>query len=147
MTTAQQPFWKTKSLEEMTRAEWESLCDGCAKCCLHKLEDADTGEISQTNVACRLLDLGKCQCTRYPDRKRLVPDCVVLDKDNVTQLDWMPNTCAYRLLANGKPLADWHPLVSGSPDSVHKAGISVSGRAISERDAGELSHHLVDWDV
>ncbi|TDI61204.1 MAG: YcgN family cysteine cluster protein [Alphaproteobacteria bacterium] len=141
------PFWETKSLDQMTQTEWESLCDGCAKCCLHKLEDADTGQISQTNVACRLLDLDTCQCTRYPDRKRLVPDCVVLDKDNVTQLDWMPNTCAYRLLANGQPLADWHPLVSGDPDTVHKAGISVTGRAISERDAGELSHYLVDWEV
>lgn len=141
------PFWETKSLDQMTQTEWESLCDGCAKCCLHKLEDADTGQISQTNVACRLLDLDTCQCTRYPDRKRLVPDCVVLDKDNVTQLDWMPNTCAYRLLANGQPLADWHPLVSGDPSSVHQAGISVTGRAISERDAGELSHYLVDWEV
>jgi len=141
------PFWESKSLDEMTQTEWESVCDGCAKCCLHKLEDADTGQISQTNVACRLLDLDTCQCTRYPDRKRLVPDCVVLDKDNVTQLDWMPNTCAYRLLANGQPLADWHPLVSGDPDTVHKAGISVTGRAISERDAGELSHYLVDWEV
>lgn len=146
-TPAQKPFWETKSLDEMTQPEWESLCDGCAKCCLHKLEDADTGEISQTNVACRLLDLNVCQCTRYPDRKRLVPDCVVLDPHNVTQLDWMPNTCAYKLLANGKPLEDWHPLVSGQADSVHKAGISVFGRAISERDAGELSHYLVDWDV
>ena len=88
-----------------------------------------------------------CRCTRYEDRKRLVPDCVVLDKDNVTQLDWMPVTCAYRLLANGEDLKDWHPLVSGDPDSIHHAGISVRGRAISERDAGELSHHLVDWEV
>jgi uncharacterized protein len=147
MTDKTAPFWQTKALADMSQTEWESLCDGCAKCCLHKLEDADTGEISQTNVACRLLDLKNCQCTRYPDRKRLVPDCVVLDSDNVTQLDWMPATCAYRLLANGLPLADWHPLVSGDPDSVHKAGASVVGRAISERDAGELSHYLVEWDV
>ena len=147
MATPSAPFWQTKSLADMTREEWESLCDGCAKCCLHKLQDADTGEISQTNVACRLLDMKACRCTRYVDRKRLVPDCVVLDKDNVTQLDWMPVTCAYRLLANGEDLKDWHPLVSGDPDSIHHAGISVRGRAISERDAGELSHHLVDWEV
>ena len=147
MATPSAPFWLTKSLADMTREEWESLCDGCAKCCLHKLQDADTGEISQTNVACRLLDMKACRCTRYVDRKRLVPDCVVLDKDNVTQLDWMPVTCAYRLLANGEDLKDWHPLVSGDPDSIHHAGISVRGRAISERDAGELSHHLVDWEV
>jgi len=147
MTDKAAPFWETTALADMSQTEWESLCDGCAKCCLHKLEDADTSQISQTNVACRLLDLTDCHCTRYPDRKRLVPDCVVLDSNNVTQLDWMPATCAYRLLANGKPLADWHPLVSGDPDSVHNAGASVVGRAISERDAGELSHYLVEWDV
>ena len=141
------PFWESKSLAEMNREEWESLCDGCAKCCLHKFQDADTGEISPTNVACRLLDLEACRCTNYVGRKRLVPDCVVLDEENVHVLDWMPKTCAYQLLAEGKPLYDWHPLVSGDPDSVHKAGISVRGRAISERDAGELSHHMVDWDL
>ncbi len=129
----------------MSRAEWESLCDGCAKCCLHKLEDIDTGEISQTNVACRLLDIGACQCSNYPQRAKLVPDCVVLTPENVGTLSWMPKTCAYRLLAEGKELYDWHPLVSGDPDSVHRAGISVRGRAISERRAGPLEHHLVDW--
>ena len=139
-------WWNRKALDELSRTEWEALCDGCAKCCLHKLQDADSGEISQTNVACRLLDLKACRCTRYPDRKRLVPDCVVLDPENVTQLDWMPKTCAYRLLANGEPLRDWHPLVSGNAESVHDAGISVFGRAISERDAGELSHYLVEWE-
>lgn len=147
MSTDQKPFWETKALGDMSREEWESLCDGCAKCCLHKLEDADTGEILQTNVACRLLDMSCAQCTRYADRKRLVPDCVVLDPDNVHELNWMPNTCAYRLLAEGKPLSAWHPLITGRPESVHEAGISVLDRAISERDAGELSHHLVDWDV
>ena len=101
MSTDQKPFWETKALGDMSREEWESLCDGCAKCCLHKLEDADTGEILQTNVACRLLDMSCAQCTRYADRKRLVPDCVVLDPDNVHELNWMPNTCAYRLLAEG----------------------------------------------
>ena len=131
----------------MSRAEWESLCDGCAKCCLHKLEDEDTGEIVQTNVACRLLDMEECRCTKYTERRRLVPDCVVLNPSNVGNLSWMPQTCAYRLLAEGKDLFDWHPLVSKDPDSVHRAGISVRGRAVSERDAGELTHHLVDWSL
>lgn len=140
-------FWEVKPLAAMTKDEWESLCDGCAKCCLHKFQDADTGEITATNVACRLLDLNTCRCTNYPERKRLVPDCVVLDQDNVHTLDWMPATCAYRLLAEGKPLFDWHPLISGTAASVHEAGISVRGRVISEREAGELSHHMVEWDL
>ncbi len=144
---AEQPFWKRKRLDELTTQEWESLCDGCAKCCLHKLEDADTGEITQTNVACRLLDLNECRCTRYPERKRLVPDCMVLSPENIGELAWMPSTCAYRLLAEGKDLEDWHPLISGDPDSVHRAGISVRGRAISERDAGDLQHHMTDWEI
>ena len=139
------PFWKAKPLTKMSREEWESLCDGCAKCCLHKLEDEESGEIAQTNVACRLLDMNSCRCTRYSERRRLVPDCVVLEPGNVGNLSWMPATCAYRLLAEGKDLFDWHPLISGDPDSVHRAGISVRGRAVSEREAGELTHHLVDW--
>lgn len=140
------PFWQRKRLWEMTPAEWEALCDGCGKCCLHKLEDAETGEIHPTNVACRLLDTDACRCTRYADRKRLVPDCVVLTPDNIDALGWMPSTCAYRLLAEGKPLAAWHPLVSGDPESVHAAGISMRGRIISERDAeGPLEQYLVDW--
>ena len=147
MTDGDLPFWKTKKLHEMSRDEWESLCDGCAKCCLHKLEDADTGEIMQTNVACRLLDHDTCSCTRYPDRKRLVPDCVVLTPDNVSDLHWMPKTCAYRLVAEGQDLDWWHPLVSGDPNSVHEAGISVRGRAIDERRAGDLTHHMVDWEA
>lgn len=138
-----QPFWREKRLEEMNPAEWESLCDGCGKCCLNKLEDIDTGELAYTNVACRLLDLGTCRCTRYPERSRLVPDCVTLTPDNIAGLRWMPSTCAYRLLAEGKELPYWHPLVSGDPDSVHRAGISVRGRAISERRAGPLEHHIL----
>ncbi len=140
------PYWRRKRLSEMTTAEWEALCDGCGKCCLHKLEDADTGEIHPTNVACRLLDTDACRCTRYADRKRLVPDCVVLTPDNVDALGWMPSTCAYRLLAEGKDLAWWHPLVSGDPGSVHAAGISMRGRIISERAAdGPLEQYLIDW--
>lgn len=140
-----QPFWRRKTLAEMTPAEWESLCDGCGKCCLHKLEDEDTGEIAYTNVACRLLDLGTCRCSRYAERKRLVPDCVRLDPGNVGALKWMPSSCAYRLLAEGKELPDWHPLVSGDPDSVHRAGVSVRGRCIPERKAGDLFDHVVSW--
>lgn len=138
------PFWKTKPLKSLNRQEWESLCDGCARCCLHKLEDSDTGEIAQTNVACRLLDIGSCRCANYPQRARYVPDCVVLTPKNVGTLSWMPRTCAYRLLAEGKELFDWHPLVSGDAESVHRAGISVRGRAISERRAGPLEDHVIE---
>ena len=143
----QEPFWKKKTLPEMSREEWESLCDGCGKCCLLKLEDADTGEIHTTNVVCRLMDMKTCRCTRYQERQRLVPDCIILDEKNVYQLSWMPKTCAYRLLAEGKDLPSWHPLVTGDPKSTARAGMSVKGRVLSERDAGDLAHHLVDWDV
>lgn len=139
------PFWKTKRLEEMSPDEWESLCDGCARCCLAKLEDEDTGEIAYTNVACRLLDMGSCQCTRYPERSRYVPDCITLTPDNVDRLPWMPSTCAYRLVAEGKDLPAWHPLVSGDPQSVHWAGISVRGRVVPEREAQDLEDYIVAW--
>ena len=141
---AEQPFWKTKTLAEMSTGEWESLCDGCAKCCLNKLKDADTGELFYTKVACILLDMEACRCTRYPERSRLVPDCVVLTSENVGELEWMPSTCAYRLVAEGKDLYWWHPLISGDPESVHKAGISIRGRAISERIAGPPEHYILD---
>ena len=129
----------------MTDAEWESLCDGCAKCCLHKLEDRDTGRILQTNVACRLLNLTSCRCSRYAERARFVPDCVKVTPDNAGALRWMPRTCAYRLLAEGRDLPDWHPLLTGDPDSVHRAGQSVRGRAITEFDADDLEDHVVHW--
>jgi uncharacterized cysteine cluster protein YcgN (CxxCxxCC family) len=116
----------------MTRDEWESLCDGCARCCLIKLEDEDTGELAYTRVSCRLLDIGACRCSAYPERHVEVPDCVVLTPESAGQLHWMPSTCAYRLLANGKDLAWWHPLVSGRAETVHEAGISVRGIAVSE---------------
>ncbi|MDP6344210.1 MAG: YcgN family cysteine cluster protein [Alphaproteobacteria bacterium] len=140
------PFWRRKRLEELSPAEWDALCDGCAKCCLHKLEDIDTGELAFTNVTCRLLDLDSCRCTDYHRRSTLMPDCVVLSPDNIAKLFWMPSTCAYRLLAEGKDLPDWHPLISGDPDSVHRAGISVRGRAINERWAGPLEHHVLDHE-
>ena len=129
----------------MTRQEWESLCDGCGRCCLLKLEDVDSGHIDFTNVACRLLDLGSCRCTRYSERKRFVPDCVVLTPGNIEQISWMPATCAYRLIAEGRELYWWHPLVSGSTETVHSAGVSVRGRAISEKRAGDLEDHIVEW--
>jgi uncharacterized cysteine cluster protein YcgN (CxxCxxCC family) len=139
------PFWKTKTLAQLDAAEWESLCDGCGRCCLHKLRDDDSGELSHTNVACRLLDLHSCQCSDYVKRKRKVPDCVSLTPQLLDEIDWLPPSCAYRRVAEGKGLAWWHPLVSGDPETVHAAGISVRGRAISERRAGPLDHHIVDW--
>lgn len=140
------PFWKTKTLAEMTREEWESLCDGCGKCCLLKLEDWDTAEVSYTSIACRGLDTKTCRCKFYPRRKEEVHDCIVLTPDMVEKFTWLPRTCAYRLIYEGKDLFDWHPLVSGDPESVHAAGISVRGRAVSEEEAGEaLEDFIVDW--
>lgn len=139
------PFWREKALGDMSAEEWESLCDGCARCCLNKLEDIDSGDIAYTSVACRLLDLKTCRCTDYAHRTRYVPDCVNLTPENAKLLSWLPSTCAYRVLAEGGDLADWHPLVSGDPESVKRAGISVAGRVISERDAGDLEDHVVVW--
>ena len=139
------PYWRTKRLEEMTREEWESLCDRCGRCCLHKLRDEATNELSFTNVSCRLLDLETCQCSDYERRRRRVPDCVSLTPETLKEIDWLPPTCAYRRLRDGKDLLWWHPLVSGDPDTVHQAGISVRGRAISERRSGALEDHVVDW--
>ena len=143
----QHRFWEVKSLEQMTRQEWESLCDGCARCCLVKLEDEDTGDIHYTDVVCNLLDQETCRCTRYEKRSQYVPECVVVSPDLLDQLHWMPSTCAYRLLHEGKPLPDWHPLITGSRDSVHLAGISVRGRVYRQDDVEEhdLEHHLVEW--
>jgi uncharacterized cysteine cluster protein YcgN (CxxCxxCC family) len=138
-------FWREKPLSAMSRSEWESLCDGCGRCCLHKLRDDDTGEISFTNVACRLLDLNNSQCSDYANRRRRVPDCVQLTPATLKTVDWLPPTCAYRLLDEGKDLFAWHPLISGTPDTVHRNGVAVSGRALSERDAGPLEHHIVEW--
>jgi uncharacterized cysteine cluster protein YcgN (CxxCxxCC family) len=143
--SATAPFWQTKTLEEMSREEWESLCDGCGRCCLHKLRYETDESLGFTNVACRLLDLTTCQCTRYATRHRYVPDCVTLTPAEVRAIDWLPPSCAYRLLAEGKDLQWWHPLVSGDPETVHAAGVSVRGRVVGERGAGPLDHHLVDW--
>ena len=139
------PFWKTKSLSEMTDVEWESLCDGCAKCCLEKIQWEGTDEIAYTNVSCRLLDVETCRCSNYVERDRYVSNCVRIDPKNIDDLFWMPRTCAYRLLAEGKDLPEWHPLVTGTAESVHWAGQSVRGRCIPERDAGDLEDHIIDW--
>ena len=139
-------FWELP-LEQLDRAEWEALCDGCGRCCLHKIEDEDSGEIEDTNVACKLLDTRTAQCRDYRNRKAFVPDCLRLTLRIVQNVPWLPKTCAYRLRADGEPLKDWHPLISGDPETVKHAGVSVAGRVISETDAGPLEHHLVDWDA
>jgi len=142
---AEPPFWKTTPLDRMTDAQWESLCDGCGRCCLHKLRDEDTEELAFTNVSCRLLDTGSCRCSRYETRRDWVPDCVSLTPASLAAIDWLPPTCGYRVLAEGRDLAWWHPLVSGSAETVHEAGVSVRGRVLDERRAGLLEDHVVDW--
>lgn len=140
-------FWDEKPLSEMSPAEWEALCDGCGRCCLVKLEDEDSGEIITSDVHCKLLDGESCRCTNYPERQSIVPDCIKLTLANVTELAWIPTTCAYRRLAEGRGLAWWHPLVSGDPETVVAAGVSVRGRTIPETEvpADEWADHVVDW--
>jgi uncharacterized cysteine cluster protein YcgN (CxxCxxCC family) len=137
-------FWREKQLAHMTELEWESVCDGCARCCLHKLEDEDTGEIFFTQVACRLLDIQACRCTRYAQRCEWVADCLDL-RVGFTQFHWLPSTCGYRLLAEGKSLPDWHPLVSGDPGSVFEAGIAVNAFAIAENPSMDPADHVIEW--
>jgi len=140
-------FWEVKSLGEMTDIEWESLCDGCGRCCLNKLEDEDTGEIYYTNVACHLLNLETCACKDYSHRLERVPACIRVETQTAAQIKELPASCAYRRLANGESLPDWHPLISGSPDSVHTAGISVCGRVVSEEyiHPDQLPEHIINW--
>ncbi|SNS19039.1 hypothetical protein SAMN05421757_101269 [Tropicimonas sediminicola] len=143
-------FWERVPLEKMNTAEWEALCDGCGKCCLNKLEDEDTGEVAFTRIACRLLDDDTCRCTHYEIRHQFVPDCVTLSPQNIgSHAYWMPRTCAYRLLAEGKPLHSWHYLISGDRESVHRAGVSMQGMTLSEFDVPEedWEDHLLDGDL
>lgn len=138
-------FWETKTLAQMTTEEWESLCDGCGKCCLIKLEDEDTGELAFTSVVCDLIDLETCRCTRYSERCTLVPDCIDLKQHDFTEYRWMPSTCAYRLLIDGKPLPNWHPLVSGTSVSVKDAGVSISSYAVKESQVDDPEDHIIEW--
>ena len=146
MSTAT-PFWERKSLEAMSREEWESLCDGCGRCCLHKLEDEDDGSVYQTDVACRYLDTQACACTVYPERFERVPDCLDMTPAAARAYGWLPGTCAYRRLAEGRGLPQWHPLVTGDPDSVHRAGISVRSRVVGEDRVSEedFEEHIIHW--
>ena len=143
------PFWRAKRLDEMTAGEWESLCDGCGLCCLNKLEDWDTGEVAFTSVACRLLDGESCRCSDYENRQATVPECIQLTPETVQEITWLPPTCGYRLLREGRDLYWWHPLVSGDPETVHLAGISARGRTISEAevDVDDFEDYLVDWPL
>lgn len=147
MKSDTRPYWETKALGDMSREEWESLCDGCGRCCLHKLEDIDTGLYFYTDVACRLLNRETCRCRNYTERRLLVKDCVMISSDSGEQFDWLPSSCAYRRLFEGKPLEWWHPLVSGTTDTVHEAGISVCMRAVGEDTVSqeELEDHIISW--
>ena len=149
LTDTPKPFWEIKTFEQMSDSEWESLCDGCGLCCLHKLEDKDTGEIFYTSVACWSLDLDRCKCITYNKRHELVHDCLVMDRDELKKFHWLPSTCAYRLIAEGKPLPWWHPLVSGDPDTVHTSGISLKDKAISEKHINieDLEAYILDVEI
>ena len=138
-------FWEVKTLAEMSVQEWESLCDNCGKCCLHKLEDEDSGDLAFTRVVCDLIDLESCRCTRYSERCTQVPECLDLKQHDFAGYNWLPDTCAYRLLTDGESLPDWHPLVSGNPDSVREAGISVSSYAIREAEVDDMEDHIIGW--
>lgn len=147
MKTKPAPFWKTKTFYEMTPEEWESLCDACARCCLYKIEDEDSGDIIYTNVVCRYLDLDNCRCTVYAQRTYHIPTCVKLTPDNIPDLFWMPESCAYQLISKGKDLKWWHPLISGDPKTVKFADITICGKAISETEDNirELENYGIDW--
>ena len=144
---AWQPFWVTKTLSEMTADEWESLCDGCGKCCVHKLEDEETDEVFYTNIACRLLSESDCQCKDYRNRLEKVPDCISLSKESVDQFTWLPSSCSYRLVSENKPLPEWHHLITGSKESIHLAGASVKGKTLPEDSIAEedFEHCIVRW--
>jgi len=138
-------FWETKKLSEMSTDEWESICDSCGKCCLNKLEDEDTGKIFFTSVVCDLIDLESCRCTRYSERTTLVPECLDLKQHDFAEYNWLPATCAYRLLSDGEPLPSWHPLVSGEKESTKEAGVSIGSYAMKESDVDDLEDHIIEW--
>ena len=139
--------WWEQPIEALDRDQWEALCDGCAKCCLHKLEDEDTGEVFYTKVRCQYLNESTCRCGDYSRRSILVPNCIHLEQGSVGDLDWLPSTCAYRLRAANQPLPEWHYLVSGSRETVHSAGASIRGRAISDEyvHPDGYDEHIVTW--
>ena len=145
MNDKNSPFWESKTLAQMSREEWEALCDSCGRCCLYKLEDEETGEIYYTDVACRYIDPETCRCGHYAERQQLVPDCLVLSLDHPEYIRMLPNTCAYRQLYEGEPLASWHPLISGNPDAVHEVGISIKGKYVTDDEVGpdELEDHII----
>ncbi len=150
LTESVLPFWKNKKLHEMSEREWESLCDGCGRCCLVKLEDEDTGRIYATDVACRLFDANVCRCKDYAHRQEMVPDCIRLTPQEVARLTWLPPTCAYRLVREGADLPAWHPLISGDPETVHTAGVSVRGRVSASEDdiaVDDLPERIVEWPM
>jgi len=140
------PDWICKPLSELSYSEWEKLCDGCGKCCMAKLQDEDTNKVYYTNVACKLFDVETCRCQDYKCRRERVPDCINLSIDRLYEFEWLPQTCAYRLRANMKTLPEWHPLITGNADSVHLSQMSAKNKAIIAEEAGELEHHLVEWD-
>ena len=142
----QEKFWETKKLSDMTDDEWEALCDGCGKCCLEKFVFEDDGVLAFTNIACRLLDRKTCRCRHYAYRRRYVPECKPIRPEKLNEYYWLPKTCAYRLLYEGKPLPEWHPLISGSPTSVHEAGMSAAGRCVAPKPAEDFRKYIVDWE-
>lgn len=144
MGELREQFWELP-LQDLNRAEWEALCDSCGRCCLHKLEDDETGEIHETNVACKLLDTGTARCRDYRNRRAIVPDCLRLTPRLVAQVSWLPASCAYRRRAEGRPLPHWHYLLTGSHEAMHAAGASIAGKVISETVAGPLENHIIEW--
>ena len=138
-------FWEKKKLHQLSKGEWEALCDGCGKCCLIKLEDEDTGKIEYTNIACKLLSKNNCRCLKYNERHNLVKDCIKLDYKNIDKIKWMPRTCAYKLILEGKKLPEWHHLVSGDYKRMHKTGNSVKGKVIRENNSIDFENHIINW--